>query len=517
MAGGRKRMKSMKNILALLLAAVMLLALSTTAVAANGTNDNSGTVTIENAIVGQTYSIYQILKLESYDTEATDYEGGAYAYKAATQKWSAFLSRADVKGVYVNIDAQGYVTWVEGADAAAFARKALTFANNHAAVTASAEQTAEDTRVEFSGLNLGYYLVDSSLGALCSLDTTNPTTVIREKNEVPSVDKLVQEDSKVQETGQGWGSSNDADIGQTVNFMTTIHAKAGAQNYVLHDSMSDGLTLDADSIQVYEGSVEAENLLTQGTQYTLVTNSADDCDFEIAFSNDYLLNDVTQAIVGDDEVTEVLLIVTYSAVLNEQALIYDEANTNDAWLDYGDESSTEETPAHTDTYTYQFDIIKTNSKKELIDGAVFELYDAETGGNQIALVKENGAYRRATEDEMLAQGFASAQIQVGRATVTGLDGGTTYYLEELQAPNGYNKLAERVPVRLEASNLTTAMEANATAWKDGDGGVQITNVAGAMLPSTGGIGTTVFYIIGGILVAAAIILLIVKKRMYREK
>lgn len=118
---------------------------------------------------------------------------------------------------------------------------------------------------------------------------------------------------------------------------------------------------------------------------------------------------------------------------------------------------------------------------------------------------------------MLAQGFASAQIQVGRATVTGLDGGTTYYLEELQAPNGYNKLAERVPVRLEASNLTTAMEANATAWKDGDGGVQITNVAGAMLPSTGGIGTTVFYIIGGILVAAAIILLIVKKRMYREK
>ena len=104
-------MKHAKSFLALLLALTMALTLSI-AVFADG---ETGTITIDNAINGQTYTIYRLLDLESYNAQS-----GAYAYKAAA-KWSAFVDSADVKGIYLNVDKQGYVTWVAGADAAAFA------------------------------------------------------------------------------------------------------------------------------------------------------------------------------------------------------------------------------------------------------------------------------------------------------------------------------------------------------------------------------------------------------------
>ena len=143
----------------------------------------TGSITINDAVVGQTYTIYQILDLESYNASAN-----AYAYKATTA-WNTFINSDAIKGTYVEVDAQGYVTWKTGADAAAFAKAAQKYAKDNS-ITNQGSVTATTT-VNFSGLDLGYYLVDTTLGTLCSLDTTNPNVTMEEKNEVPTNVKTV--------------------------------------------------------------------------------------------------------------------------------------------------------------------------------------------------------------------------------------------------------------------------------------------------------------------------------------
>lgn len=500
---GMKTMKQAKKLVSFLLALVVVLAMASTTFAAQEGTLTGGSITINDAVPGQTYKAYQILYLESYNATS-----GAYAYKA-NSAWKSFIESNTVKGVYVNVDSQGYVTWVEGANVAEFAKLAQAEATKEGSdITPDATATAPEaangntySTVTFTDLKLGYYLVDTTLGTLCSLDTTNPNVEMYEKNEVPVPEKQVKEDST-----DAWGDSNTAQIGDTVEFKTTIHAKPGAQNYKLHDQMEPGLTLNQDSITVQQG----DKILGKNTDYTVAfevsckDKSGKDttCDFEITFTQSYL--DTITA--GTD------IVVTYTAVLNKDAEIADATNDNDTRLDYGDNSHSEWDK--TTTKTFMFDIIKTDSSLKVLNGAKFELYDAQTEGNKIDLVKvSDGIYRVATTAEKNADGFVSAVIEAGRATVKGLDANTTYWLEETEAPAGYNKLPGRVEVKIENSNLTTAMDKEEDTWAEGDGGVQITNNTGAELPSTGGMGTTIFYIIGSVLVLAAIVLLIVRKRM----
>ena len=490
-------MKHTKKFVSLLLTLVMVLAMASTTFAAQEGTLTGGSITINDAVPGQTYKAYQILYLESYNATSK-----AYAYKA-NSAWKSFIESDTVKGVYVNVDTQGYVTWVEGAKVAEFAKLAQAEAAKKvadaSATVPDASEGNTNSTVTFSNLKLGYYLVDTSLGTLCSLDTTNPSVVMEEKNEVPVPDKTVKEDST-----DDYGDSNTAQIGDTVEFKTVIHAKKGAQNYKLHDQMEAGLTLNQDSITVQEG----DKILEENTDYTVACGvsckdkSGKDttCDFEITFTQRYL-----DTITADTDI-----VVTYTAVLNENAEIADATNDNDTVLDYGDNSHSEWDK--TTTKTFMFDIIKTDSNGKVLNGAKFELYDARTGDNKIALVEEpDGVYRVATADEKNDKDFKPAVIEAGRATVKGLDANTTYWLEETEAPAGYNKLSGRVKVEIKNSNLTTTMTGD--TWADGNGGVQITNKTGAELPSTGGMGTTIFYIIGSVLVLAAVVLLIVRKRM----
>ena len=478
----------MKKIASLLLALAMVLAITVTASAAQEGSLTGGSITINDAVPGETYNIYQLLYLESYNADTN-----AYSYKA-NSAWESWLK---TQTAYVSFDDQGYVTWVENADPAAFAKlaqaQAATMTADGTAVAPAAAEGKTYSTVTFSDLKLGYYLVDTSLGALCSLDTTNPNAVMEEKNEVPTIDKQVKEDS----TGS-WGDENTAQIGDTVEFETTIHAKKGAQNYVLHDKMSEGLTLNPESISVKVG----ETALTSGTDYTVVTSGlTDDCDFHIVFTQAYL----------DGISANTDIVVSYTAVLNDKAVISTDANTNMTKLGYGDKSETQWD--ETKTYTFKFDVVKTDSDKKLLTGAKFELYDAQTGGNKIALVKESdGVYRVATDAEKNAEDFVSAVIEAGTATVKGLDADTTYWLEEIEAPAGYNKLPERVEVAIVGGNLSTTFEGTGV-YEDTMGGVQITNKSGTELPSTGGMGTTIFYVIGSILVVAAGVLLVTRKRM----
>ena len=190
-------MKRMRSVFALLLVIVMMLALSTAALA---DGETTGSVTIDNAVKDKTYSIYKIFDLDSHDAN----------YKAVTYKvdadWAGFFA-AGAKGLdYVTIDDMGYVTWNEGKSAAEFAAAAIDYATKNG-IAADGSAKASSSTVKFENLALGYYLVQSDLGALCSLDTTTPNVTIKEKNAEPTIDKQVKEDS----TG-AFGKTNDATL-----------------------------------------------------------------------------------------------------------------------------------------------------------------------------------------------------------------------------------------------------------------------------------------------------------------
>lgn len=473
----RKPNKLVALIFAILASVAMLL--PTSAYAANGTNDNSGSITINDAEPGHTYNAYQVLVLESYDTGK-----GAYSYKA-NDAWKTWLKD---QTKYVSIDDQGYVTWVKDADAAAFAKAALAYAKANSIQPADTK-TAESATVNFTGLNLGYYLVDTSLGTLCSLDTTTPGVEMFEKNEQPPVKKEVKEDS----SGE-WGDENTAEIGQTVEFKTTIGAKPGAESYVLHDVMSAGLTLDPDSIEA--ASLSKGQDAESGDYHVVTTGLSDGCTFEVVFHQSYL-----DTIDKDTDI-----VVTYSAVLNENAVIAGDGNSNKTQLKFGDDHRDETTWDETKTYTFKVDVVKTDEKDKVLDGAQFKLYSAKTGGNEIPLVQvSNGVYRLAKDGEPGVEYITTVN---GQLEIKGFDANTNYYLEETKAPDGYNKLPERVEIAVKNANL----EASVSNGVYQSGGVQVVNKTGSLLPSTGGIGTTIFYALGGALVLGVIAVFLARKR-----
>lgn len=471
-------MRHVKKVLGAMMAMFMVLAVSvTTAFAA--VNDNSGKITINDAVDGHTYNAYQILVLESYD-EAHE----AYAYKANVD-WANWLK---TQTQYVSIDAQGYVTWVEKADAAAFAKAAIAHAKE-ASIQPDRTVTADGTTVEFTELNLGYYLVDTSLGTLCSLDTTTPEAEMFEKNEQPPVKKEVKEDSTV-----NWGEENTAEIGQTVEFKTTIGAKPGAESYVLHDVMSAGLTLDPDSIEA-TGLTKGQDA-ESGDYHVVTTGLSDNCTFEVVFHQSYL----------DTITTDTDIVVTYDAVVNENAVIAGDGNSNKTQLKFGEDSDFETTWDETKTYTFKVDVVKTDGDKKVLDGAQFKLFNAKTGGDEIALVKvSDGVYRLAKDGETGVEYITTVD---GQLEIKGFDANTNYYLEETKAPDGYNKLAERVEIAVKDANLEASVSND--TWQSG--GVHVVNHTGSLLPTTGGMGTTIFYVAGGAIVIAAAATIAYRKR-----
>lgn len=502
-------MKNMKKLAALLLA--LLLTLTMTSAFADETE--RGSITINGVSEKTTYEIYRLLDLVSYDTN-----GGTYSYKV-NEDWASFFETDEAKACF-EIDADGYPKWIgsEEADVVAkFAKDALAYAKEHQIVpvasTKNSDMEMDGTIGKFEDLTLGYYLIDSTMGALCGLTTTNPNASIQAKNGIPIVDKQVQEDSTNQ-----WGDLNTADIGQTVNFRVTISVHPGAENYVLHDVMSAGLTFDPASVKVYHivpksnGEQESHSA-TLDTDYTVVTEGLEDgCTFEVRFTQDFCDHLETNDKVG----------VTYSAMLNRHAIIAKDGNPNEAWLEYGEEN--ESNHDITITKSFGIDIVKTDKQHTLIDGAKFKIYDAETNGNEVAVVLlkndadqyidengdplaegENPLYRRARADETGVE----IEVKDGLVRIVGFDNGT-YYLEETQEPNGYNKLTKRQKFIISDANLDAVF--NDTVFSGGSG-VHVINNSGTMLPETGGIGTTLFYVIGGLLAVAAVVLLVTKKRM----
>ena len=457
-------MKHAKKFASLLLALVMVFALATTAFA-TGTNS----ITVEGAQEGETYKLYKMLDLIVNESNT------AYSYTVNTE-WKDFFTTGAGKD-YVDIDKQGYVTWKTekktAADMEAFG-KAAAAAVSEKTVVATQTPTA-DGSFTFANLDAGYYLITSSNGTLAIVDTTptNPAATVNEKNPDHTLDKQVQEDSD-----SSWGKANSAQIGDTVNFKTTITVKKGAKNLIMHDKMEDGLSFNADSVAIAG--------LTKGTEYTVVTTGlTDGCTFEIRFKQSYL-----DAITADTTLT-----VTYNAVLNKSADITN-GEKNDAKITWGDASNTEW--SETVTKTYQFDILKyaaNDIEKNPLAGATFQLKDAND--NVVKLVKVSDTEYRVANGNEAGAVDEFTTVASGKIVIKGVDL-DKYTLVETAAPAGYNKLKDPVEVTVPETNALT---------------VEVPNASGTELPSTGGMGTTIFYVLGSILVIGAAVLLVTKKRM----
>lgn len=476
-------MKKLSKLVCLVLALGMLLGVAATVLADQEGSLSGGSITVNDAVSGQKYNAYQILYLESYNAES-----GAYAYKANSE-WEAWLkSQTD----YMTIDAQGYVTWVEGADPAAFAKKAQAYAKE-AEIAGVGEVTAAGSVVSFTGLKLGYYLIDTTLGTLCALDTTDPNAVVDEKNEAPSNVKSVEEDSTLE-----YGETNDADVGQTVHFKSTVTAQPGAENYVLHDKMTEGLTFQSNSVHVTLNGNDVDE-----DDYSVVTDGLDDeCTFEVRFTQDFC----------DSLTANASIVISYSATVNEGAVIAGGGNPNTSKLSYGDSSNIKYTPdSTTKTYVWDVDVFKyaLNGETETpLAGAKFTIGKNSDGTGLISLInKGSNVYRVAKEGET----GTITEIETdasGRFTIEGLDS-DTYYLTETKAPDGHNKVADPIKVVIDENGKINATESEPNGVSE----VKILNQTGAELPSTGGIGTTIFYVAGGTLIVLALVVLITKKRM----
>ncbi len=493
----------MKRIITFMMAMLMIAVLCVPTFAA----ETTGKITVNNAVAGETYKIYKLATLNSFDETSK-----AYSY-TVDDAWYKFFTDHEYKAYQLFTVSQNghYLSKAnssdnEGATIADVAKEALQYAQ-YSEIVEDETIVAENDTVVFENLPLGYYLVDTSLGSLCMLDTTDKEMVVKEKNSTPTIDKTVKEDSS-----DSYIATNDQNIHAANDFRIQVSFKLGAVNYVVHDKMSDGFVLDNTSFEVYVGMKSSNGKkLTENTDYTVSTSCEDGCTFEVSFTESFC-DSLTQ---NRD------VYIYYKAALTEAAIIAGTGNSNEAWLTYGDK---QETPHDTTTtYTYQFDVVKTADKGDddtymYLSGATFTLYDDATGGNKIDLVEvDEHTYRVAKADDTNIADVI--EMTDGKAvTICGLDGHTTYYLNEETAPTGYNKLTARREVTIEDTNLNLTEEGKAAeTYANGYGGVQVVNRTGTVLPETGGVGTTMFILIGSLLVLFSGVLLATKLRMSKMR
>lgn len=479
-------MKKMKKIMALVIAMVMVLAMSITSMAA------ANTITVKNAKEGETYTIYKMLDL-SVNTSLN-----AYRY-TLNDTWEEFWTTG-AGAEYVEVNEANEVVWKENKKSAedmeAFGKAAAAWAEGKSIAVKAITVAEKANTAEFTELDNGYYMITSTYGTAVTIGSTpaKPVQEIIEKNTENTTEKEVLEAAERNESGNQYRSQNDAQIGDTVAFRSKIIIVKNTINVAYHDVMTDGLTLDPESIKVY-----TDVNLTQefdASNYTVNTEVEDET-FVVSFDDNYvtsLTNDTT-------------LYIAYTAVLNNKAETTG-SQTNTPSVTWGDNGSSTNEP--TNTYTREFKILKydgADNEKNPLAGAEFELYtstDSNATPIGLAVNAEGTVYRVVENGTEIPTGYTKTDVIVtlstGVITIKGVDS-DDYYLVEITAPEGYNMLQD--PVKVEVSE-TNELEA------------EIANNSGTLLPGTGGIGTTMFYVIGGVLVLAAMALVALKSRMKTE-
>ena len=489
----------MKKLFAVLVALTLVLSMGTMAFAAD-----TGTITIDNALEGAEYKIYKMLDFAPSNTAG---DKGIYTI---VDGWADFFATAPATNYFtVTTNAgQTTVTLKDGVTTVdqTLAKAAIAYAEEKGIAatetkTASGDLVDPETgkEVKFENLALGYYAIDTSLGTLCALTNTNSDFKATEKNEKPDIDKFVQEDSLSENNtnDNGWGKVNDADIDQKVYYKSTITVGVGATNYVMHDTMEAGLTFNNDVVVKL-----ADGTVVDAANYTVTASPADGHTFDVAFNNEF--------IAGLAQGTQ--FTVYYSATLNENAKIVDDGNDNEVYLSYGEDSKWETGKHYTSTYTWKMDVLKftQDGTKVPLAGAKFQLLDKDS--NAIKFTKVADAAVPTYKVDVNGTVDTIETDANGKFELVGLDEGA-YKLHETEAPAGYNKLAADLDVVITSTYDEAALTASYKINNADPATIEVENKTGGLLPETGGMGTTMFYIVGIVMMIGAAVVLVSKKRM----
>lgn len=559
-------MKAMKKTFALLMSLALLLAMAIPAMAA-GTNNQ---LTITSKTSGHTYQAYQVFQGDYHEGVLSNVKWGSNVngealladLKADTKVGAYFTDCADAQDVVDKL-----VTFEndsENLDAFAdvVAKRLTGTPNESGAPSGSAENGYTYT---ITGLNDGYYFVKDKDDSLSGdnaytkfmLRVAGNATVAA-KADTPTIDKVIDGKSDTDDSTTGDVDANTANIGDKVPFKVSskVPSMDGYEKYyfVVTDTLSEGLTFNDDVVVSIGGQTLSEedyDVEKDGQTFTII-----------------LKNFIQYKSQSGAEI-----LITYSATLNEKAVIGTEGNKNSVKLTYsnnpnvsdngdpenpdkpGEGSPTGETP-NADTYTYATGVklTKVNADSDKLTGAKFQIsgdklnivlinkeiyreneagtyyrlkdgtytttapteenedsYDSTTAYEKVTVVDKN-----TVKEKITTEGYVNSE---GVLIFEGLGSGT-YTITELVAPDGYNLLENPISITIgwkapakPGDNCTWTVSGGNATVNDGMIELTVQNQKGAQLPSTGGIGTTVFYAVGGVLVIGAAVLLVARKRM----
>ena len=500
-------MKYMKKFMALLAALTLALTMAVPAFAET-TTPKTYTITINNGT--GTYAAYQIFKGDLHEKTLSNIEWGDNVTDEGRTKFGNAADKAK--------------TITTETDAKAFAVEVAKYLTDSAAGTGTASITVSGP---------GYYLIKNTEVGQGEVFTDYILRVVGDvkvnpKSGKPTLDKQI----KHNETG-AWGVVGDNQIGDTVEFrtITTVPIVSGytQYTYVIHDEMSAGLTSNVTSnadVTIKVNDEDAKEL--DKTYYTVTVDKTNKNKFTVAIN-------VLQAIKDGKMAEKDTLYTYYTGILNENAKVYNDGKQdNKAYLEYSNnphnDTTTNETPAKVVyDWTFKMEVKKVDgaddtpltdakfvlSKEKNCDlGAIGDDGQPHNTENLISLIKNSdGSYTVAP-----AGHTGTYVMTAGDITINGLDDATKYYLYETKAPAGYNRLTAAVRFEItatysDAGDNCTSVTATVNNDPQPSVSVNVKNNKGSTLPSTGGIGTTIFYVIGGGLMAVAAVLLVTKKRM----
>lgn len=561
-------MKNAKRIASLVLALVMVFALAISVTAAPVTEDGSILIKDNDTVKAsqKTFDAYKVLDLKAY-TDANG-EITTYEYTVPNSLADFYADRYNLDKTASDFDAKVRAC-IDGEDDLYDFARAVVAASTSAAYTGNPVENG----YLFNGLPLGYYaIVDSTAQgdyikpvSAIMLDTATPNVEIEVKAEKPPIDKEIDEDNNVNTTDDRV-ESNQAAIGDTVTYVITsqVPDMTGYTKYffIMKDNLSKGLDY-TNSMTVKVG----DKVLTENEyDLTVVENEDGTTSLKIVFKNFLQYN--TEEYIGKP------VEVVYTARLNEDAEINRTPNTNDVYLEYsndpdviynGDNEPNDEdedlpplgeTPKETVyTYTTSIEIVKTDAIGNRLQGAEFTLtgetmnivrvekeeFTLDPNGthwklkdNSYTTTDPNSTIDGTPVDKTAYASLTDKYIKNTTTTYETRDGETltitssvgedgvvrfeglpagTYTITETKAPEGYNILTETLDVTITWDRETADFTYEGAVDNNGVARITIVNQAGDELPETGGIGTTIFYIIGGILLVAALVVLVTRKRV----
>lgn len=492
-------MKKIKKLMGVMFAIMMVFILATPAFAA-GTPNSQGKITINNAEIGKIYKAYRLFDL------SLDAKNKNYGY-TLNETWKEFFTTGKGKD-YVTIDEEnGNVKLVDETEAGmqALATVAQGYAES-GSLSAEREQEATSEKIIFDKLPLGYYMVTTNAGGLYALDTTDTDVEMYEKNTEPTISKSADK------TNAAYGTN----VHYTIPFTRGGYVWG---DYVITDIMTG---LDMTKKQVRDIKITVEN-----------TNIATDCSIDYQENFPETGSNTLQVMIPREVLERyksgTKFVLEYDAVA-KKTVSMDNKVTMKYQNGPKEEDGKETPPYEVKVANYEFTVKKTDETGNILNDATFELYTDKdcTPDNSMKFVKDKATntYRLAEAEET-----SITAITAGQAKIEGLEEGT-YYLKETAAPDGYNKLVKPVEIVIKAnlnktegskyygqafdengSRINPTITMNSTEIPGDEFILQVVNKTGTELPSTGGIGTTMFYVAGSVLILAAVVVLMVKKRM----